>query len=245
MLNFALCDDNSSVLERLSKMLETIFINNELEATISFKSTSGHELISYLDNNSVNVLLLDIDLKSDISGLELAQKVRDKNKTIYIIFTTGHLEYILNAYKVKTFDYLPKPITLERLEETILRLVDDVKLNPKKFIRLNSKNTIINQDSIYYIQKDGMKLVFHTENRLYEVYSSFNKIQPCLPDNFVRCHKSFSVNIDKILDIKSDNTVLFDDKNCCFIGPKYKNNFMEVFKNGNFTNNLDSINYRE
>ena len=242
MLSFALCDDNNSVLERLAKMLETIFINNELDACVAFKSTSGHELLSYFEHNQVNVLLLDVELKSDISGLELAEKIRAKNKSMYFIFTTGHLEYILPAFKVKTFDYLPKPITLERLEETILRLMDDVKQNPKKFIRLNNKNTIINQDSIYYIQKDGMKLVFHTENRLYEVYSSFNKIQPCLPDNFVRCHKSFIVNMDKILDIKSDNTVLFDNKNSCCIGPKYKNNFMEVFKNGNFTNYLDGTN---
>ena len=242
MLNFALCDDNSSILERLAKMLETIFINNEIDANIAFKSTSGHELLSYLEHNQVNVLLLDIELKSDISGIELAEKVRAKNKSMYFIFTTGHLEYILPAFKVKTFDYLPKPITLERLEETILRLMDDIKQNPKKFIRLNNKNTIINQDSIYYIQKDGMKLVFHTENRLYEVYSSFNKIQPCLPDNFIRCHKSFIVNMNKILDIKSDNTVLFDNKNFCCIGPKYKNNFMEVFKNGNFTNYLDGTN---
>ena len=61
-----------------------------------------------------------------------------------------------------------------------------------------------------------MKLIFHTKNRDYETYSSFNKIQPCLPDNFVRCHKSFIVNMDKILDIKSDNTVLFDNKNSLY-----------------------------
>ena len=73
MLSFALCDDNSSVLERLAKMLETIFINNELDACVAFKSTSGHELLSYLEQNQVNVLLLDVELKSDISGLELAE----------------------------------------------------------------------------------------------------------------------------------------------------------------------------
>lgn len=242
MLSFAICDDNSTIVERLSKMLETIFINHELDACIAFQTTSAHELLQYIDHHPVNVLLLDIDLKSDITGLELAQRVRSKNKSIYLIFSTGHLEYILNAFKVKTFDYLPKPVTIERLEETILRLVDDTLQNPKRYIRLNNRNTIINQDSIYYIQKNGMKLVFHTENRVYEVYSSFNKIQPCLPDNFVRCHKSFIVNVDKVLDIRSDNMVLFDNKNYCFIGPKYKNNFMEVFNHGNFTNCLDCTN---
>ena len=40
----------------------------------------------------------------------------------------------------------------------------------------------------------------------------------------------------------STNTISFDNNEKCYIGPKYKNNFMEVFNNGNFTNNLDSIN---
>ena len=43
-----------------------------------------------------------------------------------------------------------------------------------------------------------MKLVFHTECNDYEVYSSFNKIQDYLPSNFVRCHKSYIANINKI-----------------------------------------------
>ena len=67
-----------------------------------------------------------------MTGLQLAEKIREFNKDSYIIFTTGHLEYSLMAYKLKTFDYIPKPITLERLEETVLRLVDDVNGQPKK-----------------------------------------------------------------------------------------------------------------
>ena len=245
MLNFAICDDNLEILDRLSKMLESIFIANNLDASLVFSTESPSELLKYLQNNAVNVLLLDIELKSNINGLELAELVRKTNKSVYIIFTTGHLEHILNAFKVKTFDYLPKPITQERLEETVLRLVDDISQAPKKFIRLDNKNTIINEDSINYIKRDGMKLVFYTENRSYEIYSSFNKIKSCLPDNFVRCHKSFIANINNISDVCADNTIVFNDNSSCFIGPKYKDKFMEVFNNGFFTEHLDSSYNRE
>ncbi len=242
MLNFVICDDNLAVLNRLSKMLEAIFINNDIDAEIGLKALSASDVINYLETHKVDVLILDINLKSEITGCDIADIVRKKNKDVYIIFTTGHLEYALIAYKYKTFDYLPKPVVDERLEETILRLMDDIKFSPSKFIKLNNK-TIINQDEINYIKKDGMKLVFCTDTRTYETYSSFNKIQSCLPENFVRCHKSYMVNLKNITDINSNkNTILFAPNESCSIGSKYKNEIMEVLKNGNFTNNLDNFN---
>ena len=243
MLNFVVCDDNSSILSKLCKMLEAIFINNDIDATIELKATKPSDVINYIEQNKVDVLILDINLKSNLNGCDIANIVRKKNKDCYIIFTTGHLEYALIAYKYKTFDYLPKPIIEERLEETILRLMDDMKSTPSKFIRLNNNKTIINQDEVNYIKKDGMKLVFCTNTRTYETYSSFNQIKNCLPGNFIRCHKSYIANIENISNIdSSNNTILFSPTASCSIGAKYKNEIMEVLKNGNFTNNLELIN---
>ena len=93
------------------------------------------------------------------------------------------------------------------------------------------------------IQKEGMKLVFSTDTRTYEVYNSFNKVAPMLPKQFVRCHKSYIVNLDKINNINfTTNTISFGNNDKCYIGPKYKNNFKEVFNNGIFPNNLDGAN---
>ena len=233
MLNFVLCDDNNIILEKLKKMLESIFINNKLSAEVGFTSNSSDKILEYVSKQKVDVLMLDIDLKSKISGLKIADIIRKTNKSIYFIFTTGHLEYGLIAYKYKTFDYLSKPITFERLEETILRLFEDIKQKPNQFLKIDNKNTIIKVDTIRYIKKEGMKLVFCTDSREYEVYSSFNKISESLPHNFVRCHKSYIANIDKITDLQTNNnTILFDNSNSkCFIGPKYKNKFMEVLNN--------------
>ena len=232
MLNFILCDDNSAILSNICKMLESIFIKHNIDAEISLKATNAEAVISFLSGNFANVLIADIELKSDMSGLELAKKIRETNKDMYIIFTTGHLEYIMMAYKVKTFDFLAKPITMERFEDTILRLLNDMETTSKKYIKIGNKNTFISQDEIKYIQKDGMKLVFHTDNKKYETYSSFNKIESCLPENFVRCHKSYIANINKISDIKiNENVIFFNDNNSCNLGPKYKDKVMEVMKN--------------
>ena len=244
MLNFVLCDDSIPSLKRLSKMLESIFIRNNIEAKIGLCASTPHETLEYIENHKVDVLFLDINLNSNLSGCDIADLIRKKNKNIYIIFLTGHLEYALLAYKYKTFDYLPKPIIDERLEETVLRLMDDMAIDTRRFIKINSSKTLINANDINYIKKDGMKLVFCTEKENYETYSSFSKFQTCLPENFVRCHKSYIVNINNVKKFKINENILeLKNNHSCTIGAKYKTNFMEVFKNGNFSNNLDSINY--
>lgn len=241
MLHFVLCDDNVQVLDRLEKTLQSIFTKDDIDAQVVYKSKTPEEVINYIDNNDTDVLILDINLRSNISGCDVANIVRKKNKNIYIIFLTGHLEYGLLAYKYKTFDYLAKPVTDERLEETILRLVDDTIESHAKFIKLNN-NTILKQDDINYIKKDGMKLVFCTSSKTYEIYSSFSKIQSCLPDNFIRCHKSYIININNVTNLNGNNIVMFDHNAICYIGAKYKNKFLDVIKNENITKHLEYIN---
>lgn len=229
MLNFVICDDNLNLLDRLAKMLENIFIKNEFDAQIVLKTDNTDTLLDFVDSTKTDVLILDINLKSNKSGLDIAKAVREKNKDIYIIFTTAHLEYAMIAYKVKTFDYIAKPITSDRLEDTIKRLFEDIKGLPKKYIKIDSKNTIVDASEVLYIKRDGMKIIFHTESRDYDAYSSFNKIQFNLPNNFVRCHKSYISNINKIKDVEPvTNTITFNDGFTCDIGPKYKKSLLEV-----------------
>lgn len=232
MLNFLICEDSLSILDKLSQMLNSIFVFHDYQAKVTLKATTANEVIEHVQNNKTDILLLDIRLNDDMSGLELAEEVRRINKNCYIIFITGHLEYAMMAYKYKTFDYIPKPITTERLEETLERLFDDVNGLPKKYLRIDNKNTIIDEDEIHYIRKDGMKLIFHTNSRTYETYSSFKKIQTDLPNNFIRCHKSCIVNINQIENVEpTSNTIFFKNQSFCEIGPKYKPDFMEVLKN--------------
>ena len=235
MLNFVVCDDNINILDKLPKMLESIFIKHGFDASIGFNSDDFDEIINYVDNNKTDVLILDINLKNGKNGLDIAEVVRRKNKNAYLIFTTGHLEYAMMAYKFKTFDYIAKPLTPERLEETIVRLFDDVNGLPKKYIKIDNKNTVVDVSEINYIKRDGMKLIFHTVSRDYEIYSSFNKIESSLPKSFVRCHKSFIVNSQNVTNVDPVENRLYLQKNdFCDIGPKYKNEILEVFKNDRF-----------
>lgn len=237
MLKFILCDDNQNTLNQLSIMLESIFLKNDLDVEIVFKTPTEKELLEYIKSNPVDVLILDIQLSSKSAGLDIANKIRENNKDCYIIFATAHPEFVFLAYQCKTFDFICKPITKERLEETVLRLFSDIKgtMNANKYIKLNNKNTIINENEVQYIKRDGMKVIFHTPSRDYEVYSSFAKLKNQLPNNFVRCHKSFIANVNNIDKLEPvANLIYFKNNTTCEIGPKYKKEIMKgVELNGN------------
>lgn len=234
MIKFALCDDNAQLLLKLKEMLEAIFLRNDLDANITFVTESSNKLTNFLNENDVDVLFMDIDLNSQMTGIDIAKEIRRKNKSIYIIFLTGHFEYIVSSFECKTFDFIQKPFSFSRLESTVKRLFDDINYNNQSFIKLSNQHKLINQSLVNYIQKEGMKTIYSLPSTNISSYGSFSKISGTLPNNFVRCHKSFIVNINNISNIDfTDNTIFFKyaPNSKCFIGPKYKNNFMEVLNN--------------
>ena len=234
MIKFALCDDDVQSLSRLEKTLENIFIRDDLDASVVFTTSNPEKLLDFISRNEVNVLFLDIDLNSQFNGIDIAKEIRKNNKSIYIIFITGHFEYIVSALECKTFDYIQKPSSPSKIENTVLRLFEDLNANTSKFIPLNNKHKLINQNLVNYIQKDGMRTTYYLGHSSIESYGSFNKIRESLPNNFVRCHKSFIVNVNNISNVDlTNNTIFFNHSagSVCYIGPKYKNNFLEVLNN--------------
>ena len=238
MLKFVICDDEIYMVNRLSALFEKSFIKNNFNAEIILKTTDYNELISFVSSNSVDVVVLDIEFKSSkLNGLDIANQIRKISKECYLIFITSHFEYVLEAYKYTTFDYLIKgSVNLETITSTLTRLFEDATTNNTKFLQIDTKGTYIDLDTIQFIEKSGMKIIYHSFMRDYEAYSTFNKILDILPENYVRCHKSFIVNVKNIDYVNSvDNTIFFKNGTFCYIGPKYKETFMEVIKYASIT----------
>ena len=231
MLNFILCDDDIHMINKLSLLFEKVFIKNDFDAQIVLKTSNYKDVLSYMSSNVVNVVVLDIEFKnSKINGLDIANAIRKINKDCYIIFITSHFEYLMEAYDCKTFAYLFKnSLSVDTLSDTLTRLFDDISGSSRKFIKIDNKGTFIDLNYIQFIEKSGMKLVYHTLHGCFDTYNSFSKIENNLPENFVRCHKSFIANITNIVNISlSDNSIVFKNGDVCYIGPKYKNCFMEM-----------------
>lgn len=236
MLHFALCDDNKNTLEKTTSTLESIFCNADIEADIAFASTSSRKLLDYLSENQADVVLLDIDLSNKVSGIELAKKIREVNKYIYIIFITAHFEYSMLAYKVKTFDFLVKPITYESLKDTIVRLRDDIYGNKNCFVKFGRSKQYIRANDIIYIEKDKAKATVHTTETSFQIYATVEEIISCLPGYFVRCNKSFIINTNRVSQIDMHERNLSLNKLRINYTRKYVSDERKMISNEGITN---------
>ena len=213
MLNFVLCDDNQVILDRLSKMLESIFIKHNFDAEIIFSSTVPENILDFIkENNNVHVLFLDIDLKSKMSGLDLASQIRKVNKQVYIIFTSAHLEYVLIAYQYKTFDFIPKPISEERLRVLFEKAGTYLNLTNQSFsFSYRRVRYSLKFDEILYLEKRGRQAIIHTKKMKYQSNMNLNEIWGKLDERmFAAVHGSFIVNLKHVHSVSSGMVMLTD-----------------------------------
>ncbi len=236
MLKFAVCDDNSSLRSKFVSMLQKVLEKNNIEGQVVFDTGDPEYFFEYISKNHVDVVLLDIDLRSMMSGLDLAKKIREVNKSVSIIFITAHIEYVLMAFKVKTFDYLVKPISQNKLEECILRLSQFTCSDSVNFVKVKSgpSTHLIKKNDIIYIEKVNSKSFIYTTNEIIETYSTLDELERILPGNFIRSHKSYIINIGKVTKIDAiTNEVIFNNSFKCYVGRKYKKMLMDYLSKNN------------
>lgn len=179
------------------------------------------EAIKYLNKNTVDVIFLDIHMP-DFTGFDFIESIKNPPK---IVLTTSDRNFALEAFEYKfVVDYLVKPIELDRFEKAIDKvntfvLVDEVpkkvipKLEPEEstdtlYVNIDRRLVKIDISSIYVIEAKGDYIKIKTETNNHVVHSSLKKIQEKLPSkNFLKVHRSYVINIDKIIDIE-DNSVL-------------------------------------
>ena len=219
MIKIGLCDDEKNVLSSISKILESTLISLEIDAEIVVASSDQNLILSAIKNRQIDVLFLDIDFKdSDKNGIKFAKELRSINSDFKLIFLTGHFEYSLLAFKCKTFDYILKPITVQNLSPTMRRLKADLENRTNKFLKVN-KNFTLRTDDILFIERNKSKAVFYTICTNYESCYSLNEIHKHLPPSFVRIHRSYIINPNRIKTIdKERKIIIFENNSSCPIG---------------------------
>ena len=238
---FVICEDKQVMSNNLKTNIEKIIKNNSLDGSINFVTTSPQEVLDYSVRNfrgTVNAYFLDINLgANNISGLELARQIRINDAQCYIVFTTGHPELGMTAYKFHTeaFEYLLKPISFQALEECVLSIYSNYneftkhqKNSRDNIIRIKSGSSEYNIDrnEIIYAESMDQKVILHTANRKIEFFGYLKDIEIELNKYeklFYRCHRSYIINLDQISEINyKDSYVIVSNGDKCFVARPHK-----------------------
>ncbi len=231
MLNTILCEDNKTYADFLKNIIHSYFSSHPQKGSFVFSCSSYDELQDFTSKNHANVFFLDIHLNSHKTGLDLAEEIRQKDDHAYIIFISQYTQNVFQSFQVKPFDFIPKPVTQEYIEDLLERIYKDylknkeVSLKDSVIIKLGPEIHHLYKNQIYYIEKESNKCIFHSENSQVYCYDTLETIMRTLKSSdFLRVHRSFIVNKNYIqkIDLKALEITLQNHEKC-FIGRKYKN----------------------
>ena len=211
--NIIICEDAKSTITKIASLVLEYFEKTDYEFNYHQLQSNFQKVFEYAKNTDEfrNIYLLDIDLKENINGLNLAQKIREYDYLGYIIFITSHTELGMTAlsYKLKILDFIDKAnknfkSRLCGCFETIITESSIIK-NEDKHIMIKSGLDYfpIILNDIIFIETDsiGRKIIIHTLRRTIESYTPLKDIVKELDGRFFRCHRAAVVNTEKISKI--------------------------------------------
>jgi len=210
------------------KALEVIKIHcskiEQLDLIAQF--SNPHEAISFLRQNAVDLIFLDINMPN-MSGLEMLEELKLKP---FIIFTTAYESFALESYSHNAVDYLLKPFEFDRFQMAIAKLEERISYQRNKnvffFIKDGAKNIKIQFEDIFFIKGSGNYMDIVQKDSVHSPRMTFMELFEKLPSSaFMRVHQSYIVNINAI--DKIENNQVYIDRHEIPISNRYRDLFFK------------------
>lgn len=143
-------------------------------------------------------------------GIEASRRLLNGRHGVQLIYVTGHAEYCTRAYRTEHVYFLLKPIEPEDFEDALEKAVCNIRARSSRpfGVKVGGRIMRVVPSEIVYIESDRRKVRIHTADDVIEAYESLGGIASKLPDTFVQCHKSFLVNMESIVELRSDGVDL-------------------------------------
>jgi DNA-binding LytR/AlgR family response regulator len=191
---------DDSTLQRLSIVR---LIDNHPSLHLVSEYNNAIEAKIGLAEQKVDLIFLDIEMPI-LSGFDLLDDLEDKPQ---VIFITGKTKYAFKAFDYDAVDYLRKPISKERFLNAVHKALTNYKLKHEEdfdegefiFVKSNLKKRKVFLNDLRYIEALGDYVKLVTEHDALVVLSTMKAFEALLPkERFLRIHKSYIVNIDKV-----------------------------------------------
>lgn len=212
-LNIAICDDNQKIRKQYCDFCKKYYqTRNDLHVNIS-TFISAEQMLQ--GTTCFDYIFTDIQL-IDMNGLEMIKKIRETNIDVLIVIISGFPEYKNQAYSWHIYDYLDKPVSQKRFEQTLQEL-DRYFLSrlkrPYHYFHTIEGNIQLPIDQITYFEYINRKICIHTyRNQSFYMYEKIKTLYTIFaPFHFIYPHKAFIVNMDYILRMDTNEILLFDN----------------------------------
>jgi DNA-binding LytR/AlgR family response regulator len=243
-LNIFIVEDESIVAKDIQNSLTKLGYN------VVGLANNGKDAIEKIEELAPDLVLMDIMIKGNLTGIDVSEKVKEK-LNIPVIFLTAYAdEGTLSRAKItEPYGYILKPFKEIDLHSTIEMAVykhqkdaallkerdflyslvenKDDKSGDILFVKSNSKLVKVHLKDIYFVEALKDYVIINTENARYTVHSTMKELDKKLGNvEFARVHRSFIARLDKIQSIDNQNVILENERKIIPVGGSYRDELM-------------------
>ena len=241
--NILVVEDESIVAKDISQSLKKLGYN------VIDTASSGEAAVIIADEKKPDLVLMDIMLKGEMSGIDAANFIHEKNN-IPVIFLTAYAdESTLAKAKIsEPYGYILKPfkeidlhsniemalykhqkaIEMRKERDFLFSIIENQEMSDILFIKSNSKLVKVHTSDIFFVEALKDYVIVNTVGARYTIHSTMKDIEAKLPSKeFVRVHRSFIVRIDKIISIEQPYLIIEHEKKPIPIGGSHKEELMK------------------
>lgn len=229
-MRIGICDDLQSDRNHLIELIQTRYEERGERVELA-EFESAEEMLHNWQAGWLDCLFLDVYM-GGISGMEAARRIRETDQDCMIIFTTTSPDHAIDSYEVRAADYLLKPFGRQEVEEALswveenlaecLREIEVVSDRERRYIPIRD---------VLYIEVYGRISVIHTAEEEISTNRGLSELEEELSnDSFLRCHRSYLVNMAHILRPEGKDFLLTDHSRVPIAGDnvsKVRQNFFE------------------
>ena len=235
MIRCLAIDDEPLALQQL-----VAYISKVPFLELAAQCQSALEARKYLENDTVDAIFCDINMP-DLNGMDF---VKSLAVPPLVVFTTAYSEYAVEGFRVNAVDYLLKPFGLQdfqraanrvrdRFEKTANTSASDIShITPPSddntlFLKTDYRIVKVSISDIVYIEgmSEYLKVWVEGDSKPIITLLSMKKMEERLPDYFMRIHRSYIINLTKIIEVNKNRVIMGPDTYLP-IGDLYKDSFL-------------------
>lgn len=211
-MNVVICDDEQECREDLDRHLRQYCEIHGITCRLhTFES--GKELLRQYMGVQPDIIFLDILMKGT-DGIETARAIRKMDQHVPLILVTVSRSYSLEGFGVGALHYLLKPVREQELSEAMRRALRSLELSEKRLVTaFRQRINTTRYDDILYAEVMDKACFIHTDGETVKTYCTMEELVHRLDDpRFLRCQRSYLVNLDKVNGIERGCFVMRDGR---------------------------------
>lgn len=225
-MKIAICDNEPTVLNFVASVIEDISYDNSM--VIQYETFTSYENLIHRIGE-FDLFIIDYKMPG-INGLEFAGKVYSEyGMKKGLIFITAYPEIVYEAFEVRSYRFLVKPLSKEKITDAVCQYISDLSSSKKLAIKYDDEYNILDIDDIYYIEAARKHTYIYLKDSCITCRRSITSFEEELGEcGFFRIHRSYLVNINKVKKFDS-RICLLENGEKLFISQKKYDGFCHMY----------------